>query len=41
MSQIAILEVFADLPDVRRGQGRGHSIALCVSIFTLAVTAGN
>jgi hypothetical protein len=41
MSQIAILEVFADLPDVRRGQGRRHSIALCVSIFTLAVTAGN
>lgn len=41
MSRIAILEAFADLPDVRRGQGRRHSIPLCLAIFTLAVVAGN
>ena len=41
MSQIAILEAFEDLPDVRRGQGRRHSVALCLAIFTLAVVAGN
>jgi hypothetical protein len=41
MSQIAILEAFTNLPDVRRGQGRRHSIALCLAIFTLAVVAGN
>ena len=41
MSQIAILEAFTDLPDARRGQGRRHSVALCVAIFTLAVAAGN
>ena len=41
MSQITILEAFADLPDVRRGQGRRHSIPLCLAIFTLAVVAGN
>jgi DDE_Tnp_1-associated len=41
MSRIAILEAFADLPDVRRGQGRRHSIPLCLAIFTLSVVAGN
>lgn len=41
MSQIAILEAFEDLPDIRRGQGRRHSVALCLAIFTLAVVAGN
>jgi hypothetical protein len=41
MSQIAILEAFSDLPDVRRGQGRRHTIPLCLAIFTLAVVAGN
>jgi hypothetical protein len=41
MSQTTILEAFADLPDVRRGQGRRHSIPLCLAIFTLAVAAGN
>lgn len=41
MSQIAILEAFTDLPDLRRGQGRRHSIAICLAIFTLAVAAGN
>ena len=41
MSQISILEAFEGLPDVRRGQGRRHSLPLCLAIFTLAVTAGN
>lgn len=41
MSQIAILEAFTDLPDARREQGRRHSVALCVAIFTLAVAAVN
>ncbi len=41
MSQISILEAFADVPDVRRGQGRRHSVPLCLAIFTLAVVAGN
>lgn len=41
MSEIAILEAFDDLPDARRGQGRRHSIPLCLAIFTLAVVAGN
>lgn len=41
MSQIAILDAFNDLPDVRRGQGKRHSIPLCLAIFTLAVVAGN
>jgi hypothetical protein len=41
MSQIAILEAFTDLPDIRRGQGRRHSIGICLAIFTLAVAAGN
>ena len=41
MPEIAILQAFSDLPDVRRGQGRRHSIPLCLAIFTLAVVAGN
>ena len=43
MAEIAILEAFNNLPDVRRGQGRRHSIPLCLAIFTLtlAVVAGN
>ena len=41
MSQIAILEAFADLRNIRRGQGRKHSVALCLAIFTLGVAAGN
>lgn len=41
MSEIAILEAFSDLPDVRRGQGKRHSVPLCLAIFTLAVVAGN
>ncbi len=41
MPKIAILEVFAGLPDRRRKQGTRHSIPLCVALFTLAVAAGN
>ncbi|MGK7896749.1 MAG: transposase family protein [Xenococcus sp. (in: cyanobacteria)] len=41
MSEIAILEVFSDLGDVRRGQGKRHGLALCLALFTLAVAAGN
>lgn len=39
--RIEILEAFADLPDVRRASGKRHHIALCLALFTLAVTAGN
>lgn len=41
MSQVEILQAFTDFPDVRRKQGRRHSIPLCLAIFTLAVAAGN
>ena len=41
MPQAAILEAFADLPDLRRGAGQRHSQPLCLAIFTLAVVAGN
>jgi hypothetical protein len=39
--RIEILEAFADLPDVRRAAGKRHHMALCLALFTLAVTAGN
>jgi hypothetical protein len=41
MSEIAILEAFAGIPDHRRKQGRRHSLQLCLALFTLAVVAGN
>jgi hypothetical protein len=41
MSQLAIVEAFADLPDTRRTAGQRHSQALCLALFTLAVAAGN
>ncbi len=41
MSQIALLDVFDGMPDVRRKQGRRHSLQLCLALFTLAVAAGN
>lgn len=41
MHQVAILEAFSDLPDARRGQGKRHTVPLCLAIFTLAVVAGN
>ena len=41
VERIEILEAFADLPDVRRAAGKRHQMALCLALFTLAVTAGN
>ncbi|MTJ50044.1 transposase family protein, partial [Dolichospermum sp. UHCC 0259] len=41
MSEIAILEVFTDLPDPRRTAGQRHEKALCLALFTLAIVAGN
>lgn len=41
MSQLAIVEAFADLPDTRRTAGQRHSQALCLALLTLAVAAGN
>jgi hypothetical protein len=41
MSEIAIIEAFADLPDPRRGAGQRHRQALCLALFTLAIAAGN
>ncbi|WP_293339629.1 MULTISPECIES: transposase family protein [unclassified Microcoleus] len=41
MSQIAIVEAFADLPDTRRRAGQRHHQALCLALFTLGVAAGN
>jgi len=41
MSELAIVEAFADLPDTRRTAGQRHSQALCLALFTLAVAAGN
>lgn len=40
ISTIAIAEAFRDLPDLRRGAGRRHEHALCLALFTLAVSAG-
>ncbi|WP_425217997.1 transposase family protein [Tumidithrix helvetica] len=34
-------KAFADLPDIRRTAGQRHTQALCLALFTLAVTAGN
>jgi hypothetical protein len=41
VERIEILEAFADLPDVRKASGKRHHMALCLALFTLAVTAGN
>jgi len=41
MGDIALVEAFKDLPDLRRKEGRRHQQALCLGLFTLAVTAGN
>ena len=40
MSTLAIVEAFQALPDSRRGAGRRHDQALCIALFTLAVSAG-
>ena len=39
--RIEILEAFADLPDGRHSSGKRHQMALCLALFTLAITAGN
>lgn len=41
MTQLAIVEAFIALPDTRRTAGQRHTQALCLALFTLAVTAGN
>lgn len=41
MTQLAIVEAFAGLPDPRRSSGKRHEQALCLALFTLAVAAGN
>jgi DDE_Tnp_1-associated len=41
MSEITIVDAFADLTDTRRTAGQRHTQALCLALFTLAVTAGN
>ncbi|MGG6238343.1 transposase family protein [Nodosilinea sp. AN01ver1] len=38
--RIEILAAFANLPDVRKASGKRHHTALCLALFTLAVTAG-
>ena len=40
MSTLAIVEAFSDLPDARRGAGRRHQQALCLALFTLAMSVG-
>jgi hypothetical protein len=41
VSEIAILQAFEGLPDLRRAQGKRHSVPLCLALFTLSVAAGN
>ncbi len=41
MAEIALVGVFAGLPDRRRKQGKRHSLPLCLALFTLAVAAVN
>jgi hypothetical protein len=41
MSEIALIKAFEGMPDGRRGQGKRHSLQLCLALFTLAIAAGN
>lgn len=41
MTQAAILEAEAELPDPRRRAGQRHTIPICLALFTLAIAAGN
>jgi len=41
VSQIAIIEAFAELEDPRRRAGQRHTLGLCLALFTLAIAAGN
>jgi hypothetical protein len=40
MQTLAIVEAFRDLPDFRRTAGLRHDQALCLALFTLAISAG-
>ncbi|MEG4985962.1 ISAs1 family transposase [Microcoleus sp. BR0-C5] len=40
MSSLAIVEAFSELPDPRRGAGCRHEYAVCLALFTLAISAG-
>ena len=40
MSTLAIVEAFSELPDPRRGAGCRHEYAVCLALFTLAISAG-
>ena len=37
--RLEILDAFAELPDTRHTSGKRHQMALCLALFTLAVTA--
>jgi len=39
--RIEVLEAFAEFPDPRHASGKRHQMALCLALFTLAVTARN
>lgn len=41
MSQLAIIDVFTELPDTRLSEGLRHQHTLCLALFTLAIAAGN
>lgn len=41
MSELAIVEAFAELEDCRRQAGRRHQQSICLALFTLSVAAGN
>jgi hypothetical protein len=36
----SLLEVFAKLPDARRGEGKRHSIEFCYVLFVLSIMSG-
>jgi hypothetical protein len=41
MSELSILNAFAELPDTCRTAGQRHTQSLCLALFTLSVAAGN
>lgn len=40
INTLAIVEAFRNIPDTRRKAGLRHEQALCIAIFTLAISAG-
>jgi hypothetical protein len=38
VERVEILNASVDLPDVRKASGKRHQMALCLTLFTLAVT---